>query len=104
MVAYARQGDELLVSTPGFTFKRKTIDQDPRVSLCVISNQEPFSFVNVEGEALVETADLVEGTRAVFANIESAGYELPENLPDWLENQQRVIIRIIPGRVSGVIR
>ena len=104
MVAYARQGDELLVSTPGFTFKRTTIDQDSRVSLCIISNQEPFNFVNVEGEALIETENLVEGTRAVFANIESAGYELPENLPEWLENQQRVIIRITPGRVSGVIR
>ena len=72
--------------------------------VCVISNQEPFNFVKVEGEALIEAEDRVEVTRAVFANIESAGYELPENLPEWLENQQRVIIRITPGRVSGVIR
>ncbi len=104
VVAYARQGDELLISTPGSTFKRKTIDQDPRVSLCIISNQEPFNFVTIEGEARIVTEDLVEGTKLVFANIESVGYELPEDLPAWLERQRRVIIRITPGRVSGVIR
>jgi len=104
LVAYARQDDALLVSTPGSTFKRKTIEQDPRVTLCIISNQEPFNFVTVEGEAQIETESIIDGTRAVFANIESVGYELPENLPDWLESQQRVIIRITPGRVSGVIR
>ena len=104
IVAYARQGDDLLVSTPGSTFKRKTIERDPRVSLCIISNNEPFDFVTVEGMAQIETDDLIEGTRAVFANIEVVGYELPENLPEWLDSQQRVIIRITPERVSGVIR
>lgn len=104
VVAFARDDDELLISTPGFTFKRKTIERDPRVSLCVISNAEPFNFVTVEGLAQIETENLIEGTQAVFANIKSTGYELPEDLPAWLETQQRVIIRITPSRVSGVIR
>jgi PPOX class probable F420-dependent enzyme len=104
VVAYARQGDHLLVSTPGFTFKRKTIEKDPRVTLCIISNQEPFNFVSIEGNAQIETTEIEDATKAVFANIASVGYALPEDLPGWLKSQQRVILRINPGKVSGVIR
>ena len=104
VVAYARDGDELVVSTPGMTFKRRTIEADERVNLCIINNEEPFNFVSVEGRASVEKDDLVRRTRLVFQNIESTGYQEPEDLEGWLETQQRVILRITPDRVYGVIR
>ena len=104
VVAYARDGDDFVVSTPGTTFKRQAIAADPRVNLCAISNREPFNFVAIEGEALVRTDELAEPTRRVFAAIEDAGWELPEPLDDWLIAQQRVILRIRPTRISGVIR
>ncbi|HEY5644468.1 MAG TPA: TIGR03618 family F420-dependent PPOX class oxidoreductase [Pseudomonadales bacterium] len=104
VVAYAREGDSLLISTPGATFKRRSIERNPRVSLCVISNSEPFSFVNVEGRALVQTEHLLEGTRRIFANIAETGYPEPEDLARWLEDQSRVLIRVQPERIHAVLR
>ena len=104
MVAYAREADSFVVSTPGATFKRQTIERNPMVNLCVISNAELFNFVAIEGRANVETGDVAEPTRKVFAAIADTGYELPDPLDEWLESQQRVILRITPVRVTGVIR
>ena len=104
VVAYARDGDTLVISTPGGTFKRRSLQRDPRATLCIITNQEPFNFVSVEGATDIETHNLVADTRKVFAAIADAGWQEPEDLPGWLEAQQRVIIRLRPARVSGVIR
>lgn len=104
MVAYARDGGDLVVSTPGGTFKRRSIERDPRVNLCVISNAEPFNFVAVEGTAAVESDDLVRRTRLVFANLSGTGWQEPADLERWLTDQRRVILRIRPERVYGVIR
>ncbi len=104
VVAYARDGDELVVSTPGLTFKRKTLEKDSRVNLCVITNEEPFNFVSIEGDVTIENEDLVRNTRLVFKNIENTGFQEPEDFEGWLESQQRVILRIKPTRVYGVIR
>lgn len=35
VVAYARDGNDFVVSTPGGTFKRRSLERDPRVNLCV---------------------------------------------------------------------
>ena len=104
VVAYARDGDELLVSTPGMTFKRRSAAADERVNLCVITNAEPFNFVAIEGNAVVSKDNLVADTKRVFANIADTGYSEPEDLEGWLESQDRVIIRIKAKRVHGVIR
>jgi PPOX class probable F420-dependent enzyme len=104
VVAYARDGDSLVVSTPGATFKRRSLERDPRATLCVISNREPFNFVSVEGSVAIEHDDLVRTTRLVFENIADTGYKEPDNLPAWLESQARVILRLQPERVYGVIR
>lgn len=104
VIAYARDGDELVVSTPGMTFKRSSIEADSRVNLCIINNEEPFNFVSIEGTASVEQDDLIRRTRLVFQNIAATGYQEPEDFENWLETQQRVILRIRPDRVYGVIR
>ena len=104
VVAYAREGDELLISTPGQTFKRASIEADPRVNLCIISNAEPFNFVAIEAHALVTRENLLAATQKVFANIADTGYTEPPDLPAWLEQQARVILRLSPQRVYGVIR
>ena len=100
-VAYARDGDTLIVSTPGTTFKRRSLERDPRITLCVTNDAAPFNFVSVEGTATIETSGLIESTRRVFSNID---YDEPPDLEGWLESQARVIIRVHPERVRGVIR
>ena len=104
VVAYARDGDDFVISTPGATFKRASIERDPRVNLCVISNAEPFSFVAVEGTASVEQDDLLRRTRLVFENLAGTEYREPADLQQWIEAQRRVILRVRPERVHAVIR
>ena len=104
IVAYARDIDELVVSTPQPTFKVKTIRRNSMVNLCIFNSAEPFNYVSVEGIAEVETDDLVRTTRLVFENISGAGYEEPKDLQGWLQADNRVILRIKPERVFGVIR
>jgi hypothetical protein len=88
----------------GTTFKARSAGRDGRATLCIITNQEPFNFVSVEGRVDVETGDLVRNTRLVFENIEGTGFVEPEDLEGWLAAEQRVILRIHPERVFGVIR
>lgn len=104
VVAYARDGEDFVVSTPGTTFKRSSVARDARANLCVIGNAEPFNFVAIEGTARVETSELARRTKLVFANIADAGYAEPANLDQWLRDQDRVILRITAERVHGVIR
>lgn len=104
VVAYAVDGDELVVSTRKPTFKCVSARRDGRVNLCVLSNQEPFNYVAVEGRCKVEHEELVRSTRLIFRNIEGTGYDEPEDLQGWLDEEQRVIFRISPQRVYGVIR
>jgi PPOX class probable F420-dependent enzyme len=104
VVAYACDGDDLVVSTPGATFKRKTLERDKRVNLCIINNEEPFNFVSIEGDVEIEKEDLVSKTRLVFQNIKNTGFQEPEDFEGWLTSQDRVILRIKADRVYGVIR
>ncbi len=104
VVAYARDGDTLVVSTPGATFKRRSLERDGRATLCILTNAEPFNFVSVEGSVSVESDNLVASTRLVFDNLTDTGYQEPEDLQGWLTAQQRVILRLHPQRVYGVIR
>ncbi len=104
VVAYARRADLLIVSTPGTTFKRESLARDPRANLCVISDQQPFNFVALEGRCDILTEQLEDDTLRVFDNIEGTGYKPPADLSAWIEQQQRVILEFAIDRVYGVIR
>ena len=104
VVAYARDGDELVVSTPGTTFKTRSVAANSNVTICVLTNREPFNFVSIEGSAYVQHDNLEQDTTRVFENLAGTGYKLPADLSHWLDSQQRVILRIKPKRVHGVIR
>ena len=94
VVAYARDGDEFVVSTAGATLKRRRIAADARVNLCVLSNQEPFNFIAIRGEARITTDDLLRRTRLVFQAIADTGWTEPDDLTGWLAAQDRVIVVI----------
>ena len=104
IVAYAVDGDALVVSTPGSTFKRRAMEVDARVSLCIMSNEEPFDFVSIEATGEVLTENIAEATKKVFKNIEAVGYTLPDPLDDWLTQQSRVILRLTVHRRHAVLR
>jgi PPOX class probable F420-dependent enzyme len=102
--AYARMGDQLVISTQAHRLKTKTLENDPRITVLVINNQEPFNYVSVEGTAEVMREGIVEATKAVFANLAGTGYTEPPEIEQWIKEQGRVILRVTPARVSGVIR
>ena len=104
IVAYAADGDALVVSTPGSTFKRRAMEADARVNLCIMSNEEPFDFVSLEATGEVLTENIAEATEKVFKNIEAVGYTLPDPLDDWLVQQSRVILRLTVHRRHAVLR
>lgn len=104
IVAYAVDGDALVVSTPGSTFKRRAMEADARVNLCIMSNEEPFDFVSLEATGEVLTENIAEATKKVFKNIEAVGYTLPDPLDDWLVEQSRVILRLTVHRRHAVLR
>ena len=104
IVAYAVDGDALVVSTPGSTFKRRAMEVDARVNLCIMSNEEPFDFVSLEATGEVITENIAEATKKVFKNIEAVGYTLPDPLDDWLTQQSRVILRLTVHRRHAVLR
>ena len=104
IVAYAVDGDALVVSTPGSTFKRRAMEADARVNLCIMSNEEPFDFVSLEATGEVLTENIAEATKKVFKNFEAVGYTLPDPLDDWLVQQSRVILRLTVHRRHAVLR
>ena len=104
IVAYAVDGEALVVSTPGSTFKRRAMEADARVNLCIMSNEEPFDFVSLEATGEVLTENIAEATKKVFKNIEAVGYTLPDPLDDWLTQQSRVILRLTVHRRHAVLR
>ena len=104
LVAYARDGDQLVVSTRSSAFRSRCLAQDNRVNLCIISNAEPFSFVAIEGTARIETDDLVPATQLVFDAIADTEYQAPPDLGAWITEDDRVILRITPSRVFSTWR
>ncbi len=103
VVAYAREGDELVISTPGKTFKVRTLERDPRVTVCVFDEAQHPSFVTLEGTVEIQREDLKDSTQKVFANLAPTGFRPPADLDTWLRDQERVILRVRPQRVSGVL-
>jgi PPOX class probable F420-dependent enzyme len=102
--AYARDGDQLVISTQAHRLKAKTLARDPRITVCVINNAEPFNYVSVEGTCEVQREGILEATKAVFRSLSATGYQEPPDLERWMKEQGRVILRVTPTRVSGVIR
>jgi PPOX class probable F420-dependent enzyme len=104
MNAYARDGDQLVISTQGHRLKTRTLEHDPRIVVCVINNHEPFNYVSVEGECEVQREGILEATRLVFKSLSAVGYPEPPDIEKWMREQGRVILRVTARHVHGVIR
>lgn len=60
-VWYGLDGDTIVFTTGADTVKGRNLTRDPRVALCVQDDRPPFSFVSVEGMAvLVDDLDEVQ--------------------------------------------
>ncbi len=103
LITFCRDGDDLLFSTTATRLKAKTLKNDPRLAFCVIS-QASSSYVAIEGTGTVETDDIVAKHIALNKAMRGGEFTPPDGYEKRLRDEGRVIIRVRPGRVSGVVR
>ncbi|MGE0599852.1 MAG: PPOX class F420-dependent oxidoreductase [Dehalococcoidia bacterium] len=104
VVFYAVDGDDLLFSTTNDRLKAKSLRRDPRAAVTVLDEGAPYRFVSVEGKATVVEDDIIPGHIAVNRAMRGvADWQPPEGYEATLRSQGRVIIRVTPERVSGVV-
>jgi PPOX class probable F420-dependent enzyme len=100
IVYYAVDGDELVVSTMAERAKAKAVARNPKVSLCVLDEQWPPSYLQVYCDADVETdVDVVVDTMMRIAGV-MAGRPIADEARPMVEDaaraEQRVTIRLRP--------
>ena len=98
VVYYVMDGDDILVSTMEKRAKGKAVNRDPKISLCILDENWPLSYVLVYGEATMESdsgADLLMKICEVMAE-----GPIPETkraeLVTMAKEESRVQLRIKP--------
>lgn len=100
IVYYAMDGDDILVSTMATRGKAKAVRRDPRVSLCILDEQWPPTYLLVYGNAeLVDDPDAGADMLRRVVEI-MAGQPVPEErrqqIAELARKEQRVAIRVKP--------
>jgi Pyridoxamine 5'-phosphate oxidase len=100
IVFYSAQPQEILVSTMAERAKAKAVARNPKVSLCVLDEQWPPSYLQVYCDAAIDTdfdsvVDAMMGIAGVMA-----GTPMSENVRPMVEEgarvEKRVAVRLRP--------
>jgi PPOX class probable F420-dependent enzyme len=100
IVYYAVDDDEILVSTMAARAKAKAVARSPKVSLCVLDEQWPPTYLQVYCDATVDSdfdrvVDVMMRIAAVMA-----GSPMPDEVRPTVEEgaraEQRVVLRLRP--------
>ena len=100
VVYYVMDGDDILVSTMADRQKARAVARDPRVSLCVLDEQWPLTYVQVYGRAVLDT-DPEHGADMLRRVIElMAGQPVPDErraqIAEMAREEKRVVVRVSP--------
>jgi PPOX class probable F420-dependent enzyme len=100
VVYYVMDGDDIMVSTMADRQKAKAVGRDPRVSLCVLDEQWPLTYLQVYGTAVLDT-DPEHGADMLRQVIElMAGGPVPDErraqIAEMAREEKRVVVRITP--------
>ncbi len=100
IVYYAMDGDDILVSTMAARGKTGAVRRDSKVSLCVLDEQWPPTYVVVYCEAEVDTDDTaVVDLMMKIAGV-MAGNPMPEAVrpmvAEGAKREDRVVLRLRP--------
>ena len=100
IVYYVMDGDDILVSTMAERGKAKVVGRDPRVSLCVLDENWPPTYLQVCGKAVVErdedqAADLLRQIVELMAG-ETVPDERRAQIATMSREEQRVVLRVTP--------
>lgn len=98
-------GDDVTFSTTEDRLKTRTIEKDPRVAVTLADGAEPFRFLTVEGSGSIQRDNIVPthiGLNRLMRG--DPTWEPPENFEEMLKQQGRLIVRVKPERVSGILQ
>ncbi|HMH92311.1 MAG TPA: pyridoxamine 5'-phosphate oxidase family protein, partial [Streptosporangiaceae bacterium] len=97
IVYYVMDGDDLLVSTMAARGKAKAVARDSRVSLCILHEDWPVTYLQVYGRAVVEhdrelAVDVLTRVIGLMADQPVPDSRRPQ-IEQMAEDEQRVVIR-----------
>jgi PPOX class probable F420-dependent enzyme len=100
VVYYVMDGDDMLISTMAAREKAKAVARDGRVSLCVLDEKWPLSYVQVYGQGVVEhdreqAVDVLNRVVGLMAGEKVPASRRPQ-IEQMAEDEQRVVIRVAP--------
>ncbi|MFF4824899.1 PPOX class F420-dependent oxidoreductase [Streptomyces sp. NPDC001312] len=96
-----RDGDDVLVSTTVDRRKKKNLDRDARASVVVQDPDSPYEYAEIRGTAELTTA----GGRQLIdeLSVKYTGKKYAEFNPSSAQDAERVIVRIRPRKVVGIL-
>ncbi|HEX5293029.1 MAG TPA: TIGR03618 family F420-dependent PPOX class oxidoreductase [Streptosporangiaceae bacterium] len=100
VVYYVMDGDDLLVSTMAGRAKTAAVERNPQVSVCVLDESWPVTYVQVYGTAVVDrdaraAADLLVKVVELMAG-EPVPAERRAQVEQMARDEERVVIRVTP--------
>src|SRR5262245_53023676 len=100
VVYYVMDGDDILVSTMAGRGKAKAVKRNGRVSLCILDEQWPPTYLLVYCTARVETdfdrtVDVMVGIAGVMAGVAMPA-EVRPMIEEGARAEKRVVLRLTP--------
>jgi len=100
VVYYVLDGDDMLVSTMADRAKARAVRRNPKVSLCVLDEKWPPTYLQVYCDAEIETdSERVVDLMMRIAGV-MAGHEMPETVralvAEGARREKRVVLRCRP--------
>jgi PPOX class probable F420-dependent enzyme len=100
VVYYVCDGDDLLISTMAARAKAQAVCRDPKVSVCILDEQWPTTYLQVYANATIEddfpqSVDVMRQVIDLMAGDEMPDSKLPE-IRRMCREEERVVIRLKP--------
>src|SRR2546429_4567561 len=100
VVYYVLDGDDLLISTMAARGKALAVQRNPKVSLCILDEQWPLTYLQVYGDATLEedfdqAVDVLRRVIDLMAEKDVSSDKLAE-IERMAREENRVVIRVRP--------
>ena len=100
IVYYTMDGDDLLISTMADRAKAKAVQRLGEVSICVLDEEWPLTYLVIYGKARVERDFKHTGTVMMKVGEIMSGNPIPESarpvVEEMAKREDRVVLRISP--------